>query len=143
MVLDADGFERALQDAQRIGVVVDAADDRGLVFHADPTTLSEPVDGASGAGVPLMEAVLVGDVLAVGVLAQELVGMVEVDHQPERNLGVDFVEAVDHAEEGIVKSVGIEGQLLGSDADCLDSGLSQCSEPRRQLGVWQHHRIAA
>jgi hypothetical protein len=61
----------------------------------------------------------------------------------QTHLGVGLVEAVEHREEGVVEALGIERHLLGADADGLDAGLGQRAEPRSDLGVVEHHRIAA
>jgi hypothetical protein len=53
------------------------------------------------------------------------------------------VEAVEHREEGVVEALGVEGHLLGADADRLDAGLGERAEPGGDLGVVQHHGVAA
>jgi hypothetical protein len=69
--------------------------------------------------------------------------VLEVQHQAQADLGVRLVELVEHREEGVVEALGVERHLLGADADRLDAGLGERAEPRGELGVVEHHRVAA
>ena len=143
MVFDSDTLERALEDPQCVNVIVHACDDGRLVLDADPAAFDQRVDRLPGVGTPLKESLLICDVLTVGILHQELVWMVEVDHEPHRDVRIDLVKAIDHRKECVVEAVRIEGQLFGADTDGFGARLCQCCEPCCQLGIRQHHGVAA
>ena len=69
--------------------------------------------------------------------------MVEVHHQPHSHVGIRLVEAVQHREEGVIEALREERHLLGAHANGFDAGLGQRREPRGELRVREHHRIAA
>ena len=143
VVLDADPFQGALQDPERVGVAVDASDDRRLVLDADPPSGDHSFDRFPGGGVPLVETVTVLGVAAVGSLGEQFVGMVEVGHQPEPDVWVGLVEPVHHVQEGVVEAVGVEGQFLGAEPDRLNAGFGEGGEPGGELAVGQHHGVSA
>ena len=143
VVLDADPFQGALQDPERVGVVVDASDDRRLVLDADPPSGDHGFDRSPGGGVPFVESVAVLGVVAVGRFGQQFVGVVEVGHQPEPDVRVGVVEPVHHVQEGVVEAVGVEGQFLGAEPDRLNAGFGQRGEPGGELAVGQHHGVSA
>ncbi|MFN9999787.1 MAG: hypothetical protein ACK559_01540, partial [bacterium] len=83
------------------------------------------------------------DVVAARILREELIGVFEVHDDVQADLGVRLVEAVEHGHEGVVEALRVEGHLLGADADRLDAGLRERRQPRGDLRVLQHHRVAA
>ena len=69
--------------------------------------------------------------------------MVEMHHEPQRHIGVDLMEQVEHRHQGPVEALRMERQLFGADPDHFGASLSQSGQPAGQLGVGQHHRVAA
>ena len=143
MVLDAVALHLALQDAQRFGVVVDALDDRRLVLDVQVVALADLLHRAARRRHPLQAAARVVDVVAVFVLAQELVRVVEVDDDADVDVGPVGVEAVEHFEKVLIETIRVEREFLRADADLLDAVLGQGRQPLRDVAVAQHHRVAA
>ncbi len=141
MVFCTNTLHLALHDAERIRIIVDVLDDRSLVLDSDPSTSEQSGHRGTGLWDPLQDSLVAADVLAVVVLLEELVWMLEVDHHVQSDFWVCFVEAIEHVEECLVEALRIERHFLGPDPDRFDPGFSECREPCSDLRVVEHHRI--
>ena len=66
-----------------------------------------------------------------------------MQHEVHANLGIGFVEPVEHGQEGVVKPLRVEGHLLGAHTNGFNSCFRQCAKPSGEFGVVEHHGVAA
>ena len=92
--------------------------------------------------MPFEGTVGVTEIGAVGIFQQEFVGMIEVNHQSESDIGIRLMEVIEHRQERAVETFGIEGHLLGAQAYCFHTRLRQSGQPFAEFLVGQHHGVA-
>ena len=87
-----------LPDIEQISDQIGILEAGRLVLDGQPAARDKCTHRLAGLRNPLIEALLVLDVVAIVILGEDLVGMLEVEHEVQSDLGVGLVEVVEHCQ---------------------------------------------